>query len=209
MIRLLQPLFALLASTADPQLRQLVAFLQAENQILRAKLPTRITVTAREKARLVKLGAGLGGALKALITIVSPCTFARWVAATNGTTETTEGSTKEKPEATRKPGRPRTPDEIRALVVKLAGENGWGYTRILGELKKLGTRTVSRSTVVNILTEQGLDPVPSAARAPGTSSSSDTPPPSGRPTSPRYGRSPPPGSSSCTCSFSFTSARGA
>jgi putative transposase len=34
-----------------------------------------------------------------------------------------------------------------------------GYTRILGELKKLGIR-VSRSTVVNILKEAGLDPGP-------------------------------------------------
>ncbi|QQS09405.1 MAG: transposase [Phycisphaerales bacterium] len=35
-------------------------------------------------------------------------------------------------------------------------ETGWGYTRILGELKKLGIASVSRSTVVNILREAGL-----------------------------------------------------
>ena len=34
------------------------------------------------------------------------------------------------------------------------------YTRILGELKKLGIGTVCRSTVVNILNEAGLDPGP-------------------------------------------------
>src|SRR5262249_8192741 len=39
-------------------------------------------------------------------------------------------------------------------------ENGWGYTRILGELKKLGVRSICRSTVVNILKEAGLDPGP-------------------------------------------------
>jgi putative transposase len=44
--------------------------------------------------------------------------------------------------------------------VKLARENGWGYTRILGELRKLGIRTICRSTVVNILKDEGLDPGP-------------------------------------------------
>ena len=35
-------------------------------------------------------------------------------------------------------GRPKKPDEIRELVLKIARETGWGYTRILGELRKLG-----------------------------------------------------------------------
>ena len=42
----------------------------------------------------------------------------------------------------------------------MARETGWGYTRILGELKKLGIRSVSRSTVRNILREGGFDPGP-------------------------------------------------
>ena len=45
------------------------------------------------------------------------------------------------------------------MVIKLASENDWGYTRILGELKKLGIQ-LGRSTVVGILKEQGLDPGP-------------------------------------------------
>jgi len=55
------------------------------------------------------------------------------------------------------PGRPRTAEHIRELVLKLARENNWGYTRILGELRKLGLK-VSRSTVVNILRKHELDP---------------------------------------------------
>ena len=60
----------------------------------------------------------------------------------------------------RKPGRPRTPDDIRELVLKLARENDWGYTRILGELRKLGIKSVSRQTVKMILKEHGIDSGP-------------------------------------------------
>jgi putative transposase len=60
----------------------------------------------------------------------------------------------------RKPGRPRTPEDIHALVLRIARENGWGYARVLGELKKLGIWSVSKTTVANILREAGLDPGP-------------------------------------------------
>ena len=58
----------------------MVEFLKVENRILRDKLPKRITVTKQERTRLIKLGKGLGSAIKDLITIVSPRTFARWMA---------------------------------------------------------------------------------------------------------------------------------
>jgi hypothetical protein len=44
---------------------------------LREKLPARITVTNRERARLLKLGKKLGSALQDLISIVSYRTFTR------------------------------------------------------------------------------------------------------------------------------------
>lgn len=59
-----------------------------------------------------------------------------------------------------KPGRRRTPDQICKLILKLTKENEWGYTRILGELKKLGIRSISRNTVKRILKEAGFDPGP-------------------------------------------------
>ncbi|HEY8506127.1 MAG TPA: hypothetical protein VIL46_16190 [Gemmataceae bacterium] len=86
-----------------------------------------------------------------MITIVSPRTFARWL---RGETP----SPKKKRPA--RPGRPRTEAEVWELVLRLARENAWGYSRILGELKKLGVRSIARSTVVNILKEAGLDPGP-------------------------------------------------
>jgi putative transposase len=152
-MRLLQPLFALFAASTDSKLAQMIEYLKAENRILRGKLPKTLTVTARERSRLLKLGATLGSAINTLITIVSSRTFARWKAA-----DSRAVSARKKTD--RKPGRPRTADDIRKLVLKLARENGWGYTRILGELKKLGIHTVCRSTIINILKEAGLDPGP-------------------------------------------------
>jgi len=49
--------------------------------------------------------------------------------------------------------------ELDDLVLQLAQENHWGYTRILGELNKLGIK-ISRSTVVNLLKAHGIEPGP-------------------------------------------------
>ena len=60
----------------------------------------------------------------------------------------------------RGPGRPRKPDAVRDLVVRMAKENPtWGYTRIQGALKNLG-HSAGRSTVRLIMLEHGLDPSP-------------------------------------------------
>jgi putative transposase len=81
---------------------------------------------------------------------VAPDTLLKWIRA-------------EKKNGKKQPvkrGRRRTPEQIRRLVLKLAKENQWGYTRILGELKKLGVRSLSRNTVKRILKDAGLDPGP-------------------------------------------------
>jgi putative transposase len=83
---------------------------------------------------------------------VSPRTFLRWLDA--------EGRERRRRASPVRPGRRSTAEAIRELVLRLAQENDWGYTRILGELKKLGVRKISRSTVINILREAGLDPGP-------------------------------------------------
>ena len=45
-------------------------------------------------------------------------------------------------------------------MLKIAKETGRGYTRILGELRKLGYTKISRQSVVNILKRGGFDPWP-------------------------------------------------
>ncbi len=54
----------------------------------------------------------------------------------------------------------RTLESIRELVVRLARETGWGYCRIVGELKKLRIHNVSRTNVKNILAEARIKPGP-------------------------------------------------
>lgn len=87
--------------------------------------------------------------MRSLVTIVRPETFLKWVREAGK-------KPKRKSPVKKKPGRPRTVEEVRTLVLRIAKETGFGYTRILGELKKLGIGGVSRSTVVNILKENGL-----------------------------------------------------
>ncbi|HJZ57698.1 MAG TPA: hypothetical protein VKE74_22210 [Gemmataceae bacterium] len=55
---MLQPLW-LLASATDRELARVVEYLKAENRILRDRLPARITVTPRERTRLVEQGVQL------------------------------------------------------------------------------------------------------------------------------------------------------
>src|SRR5690606_30684980 len=57
-------------------------------------------------------------------------------------------------------GRPKSSESLRALVARIAMETGGGYTRILGELRKLGFLSVSRTMVRNILAEPGIEPAP-------------------------------------------------
>jgi putative transposase len=144
-----QPLLFLLARSTADDLQKQVEYLKAENEMLRKRVPQkRIFLQADERAKLLKLGKGLGPAVRHLITIISYSTLRRWVR-------------KEEPQAVRpRKGRPRITQVIREVILQMAKETGWGYSRILGELRKLGLGKLSRQSVKNILVEQGFDPGP-------------------------------------------------
>ena len=59
-----------------------------------------------------------------------------------------------------KPGRPPIDPEVRALILRLAGENPrWGCVRIQGELRNLGI-AVSATTIRTLLRRSGRGPAP-------------------------------------------------
>ena len=61
-------------------------------------------------------------------------------------------------------GRPPLVAELEALVLRLAAENGrWGYSRIHGELRKLG-HAISRSAVRDVLKRHHVAPAPQRGR---------------------------------------------
>jgi len=149
MAKIFHPLLALIASGTDRELAKYVQFLKEENKILRARIPGEIHTKPEERQRLLEFGKTLGRAIEELITIVSAATFYRWCRDENG------GKKKPNPK-----GGQRKPREIRELVIEIAKTTGFGYTRIIGELRKLGIKKISRQTVRNILKEEGIKPGP-------------------------------------------------
>ena len=150
MTKLFHPLLALIASATDKELAKYVEYLKEENKILRARIPGEIHTKPEERERLLKYGKIIGRAIEELIGIVTPGTFYRWV----------RDEQKRKPKPTNPKGGQRKPKEIRALVIEIANTTGFGYTRIIGELRKLGIKKISRQTVRNILKEEGIQPGP-------------------------------------------------
>lgn len=113
-----------MASVTDRQLAKYVKYLKQENKILRARIPGQIHTRKDEREKLLRFGKQLGRAIEELITIVTPSTFYRWVR------QEEQGTVNQNPK-----GGQRKPREIRELVIEIARQTGFGYTRIIGELR--------------------------------------------------------------------------
>jgi putative transposase len=155
MERIFQPLLFFLARCSRNELIRHIELLKTENEMLRKRLKMRaIFLKPDERARIIELGEAIGPAVQHLLTIVRYSTYRYWIRNLHN----------QKPK--NRVGRPRTPEAIRELVLKIARETNWGYTRIRGKLQKLGYTKISRQTVVNILKQAGLEPGPK--RGPGS-----------------------------------------
>lgn len=148
MLQLFHPLLTLIAIASDSLLAKYVLYLKKENRILRDRLPGEIHTKPHERSQLLKYCKPLGKAINELITIVTPGTFHRWIR--------DEKKGRKKNPA----GRPGKSAVLRELILKIARETGFGYTRILGELRKLGISRICRQTVKNIIKEAGIEPSP-------------------------------------------------
>jgi putative transposase len=135
--------------------QQVIAYLLAENRVLKAQLGgRRLRLTDTERRRLAALAHPLGRKrLQELTTIATPETLLRWY--TRLIAQKFDGSKQRRP-----CGRPRVAEEVEQLIVRMAEENRtWGYRRIQGALANLGHH-IDAITVRNILCRHHLEPAP-------------------------------------------------
>src|SRR6516165_7984174 len=147
-----------LAGWFNQQQQAVIEYLQEENRVLREQLGgKRLRFNDAQRRRLAVRAKKLGWRmLHELTTIVTPATLLAW--------HRRLIARKYDASKRRGPGRPRTKDEIRHLVVRMATENrDWGYRRIQGALANLG-HEVARGTIANLLREHGLEPTPERNR---------------------------------------------
>jgi hypothetical protein len=114
--------------------QQVITYLIEENRLLKAQLGgRRLRLTDTERHRLAALAYPLGRQrLKEVATLVTPDTLLRWDKRLIA--QKFDGSTKR-----RQLGRPRVPNEVQQLVLRMAEENPtWGYRRIQEALANLG-----------------------------------------------------------------------
>ena len=152
----LQPFRGLLLTVSSWVRRhqeRVIGYLVEENRVLKEQVSRRrLLLTDDQRRRLAARGHAVGREdLKKVATIVTADTVLAWhrrLIVQNW------------PPAQEAPGRPRVTLEIRRLAVRMATENSsWGYRRIQGELKYLGL-VVARSTIAEILKENGIKPAP-------------------------------------------------
>jgi len=154
MVNIVHPLLTLLASLTRQELAQQIRYLKAENEILNCKLLDRITLDNQERQTLVKHGKRLGGKIKDVMSIVSYSTFRR-----GGREMVSDSPRPTKRSAKKAGGRPKIEEDVRDTIIRIRKETGFGYTKILQELRRMGVH-VSRQTVKNVIVAAGLEPTP-------------------------------------------------
>jgi putative transposase len=157
---ILHVLIAMVASWLQRHQQQVIAYLLAENRVLKAQLRgRRLRLTDPERRRLATLAHPLGRTrLQEVATLATPATLLRWYRRLIA--QKFDGR-----QHRRQLGRPRVPEEVEQLVLRMAEENAtWGYRRIQGALANLGY-SIDALTVRNILRRHHLDPAPRRRQA--------------------------------------------
>src|SRR5690349_212474 len=161
MPRMLDPFQFLLVAIAgwmNQRQLQVIEYLRGENRVLREQLGEhRLRFNDDQRRRLAFRAKGLGRKLLAEVaTLVTPDTLLAWHRKLIA--QKYDGHEK------RRPGRPRTREELEGLVVRMAEENRtWGYRRLQGAMSDLG-HNLARSTIGAILGRHGIDPAPERSR---------------------------------------------
>jgi putative transposase len=143
-----------LAGWMNQHQQHVIHYLMEENRVLREQIGNRrMRFTDDQRRRLAAKAKRLGRKLlNEVATIVTPETLLAWHRKLIA--KKYDGS------ANRRPGRPRTTDEITALVTRMAEQNrSWGYRRIQGALSNLG-HLLAFKTIGTILKKHGIEPAP-------------------------------------------------
>ena len=154
----LQFLIAMIASAISERLERKLAYALEEVRILKEILRAatgkdRISFTPDQRRRLALAGIELTPKeRRECCQIIKPGTILTWF----------RGLAARKYDSSqRKTGRPRKARDIRKLVVKMALENlNWGYTKIRDALRTGLKIEIGRTTVADILAEEGIEPAP-------------------------------------------------
>ncbi|WP_154931626.1 helix-turn-helix domain-containing protein [Gimesia maris] len=160
---ILQPwqlFFIIIAGWVNRQQQEVIEYLRTENQVLKAKHgEKRILLNDDQRRRLAVKGKILGRKrLEQVGTLFTPDTILRWHKKL--VTRKWDCSKRGK----RKSGRPRLPDEVKQLVIRIAKENSsWGYDRNAGAVVNVGYK-ISDESVRIILKKQGIEPAPDRKR---------------------------------------------
>jgi transposase InsO family protein len=152
---ILHVLIAMVAGWLQRHQQHVITYLQEENRLLKAQLGNhRLRLTDTERRRLTALAHPLERQrLREIATIATPDTLLRWYQRLIA--QKFDGSLQR-----RQVGRPRVPEEVEQLVMRLAEENPtWGYRRIQGALANLG-HAIDKITVRNILRRHHIEPAP-------------------------------------------------
>ena len=149
-------LLATLSAWCNRQQQGVIAYLKAENAVLREQLGKRARFNDSQRRKLARAAKALGRkTLMQVPTLVTAHTLLRWHRQLIARKWTFPSQS---PKSS--PGRPRIDTQSEALVLRMARDNpGWGYRRIAGELHKLG-HGLCHQSVGNLLRVHGFDPAP-------------------------------------------------
>ncbi|MFT4543070.1 MAG: putative transposase [Planctomycetota bacterium] len=152
----LQALLLTISGWVNRHQQHVIEYLVEENRVLKEQLAGKpLRLNDNQRRRLASKAKRLGRkVLDGIATIVTPDTLMRWHRKLIALKWTHQAP---------RTGRPGLMKEIKGLIVRMATENStWGYSRIQGELKGLGHK-VARTTVANVLNENGIKPAPDRA----------------------------------------------
>jgi hypothetical protein len=132
-----QFLLVAIAGWMNQRQQQVIEYLREENRVLREQLGDRqLRFNDDQRRRLAVRGKGLGRKLLAEVaSLVTPDTLLAWHRKLIA--QKYDGHDK------RRPGRPRTQEQLESLVIRIAEENRtWGYRRMQGAMSNLGHKLV-------------------------------------------------------------------